>query len=213
MMKKTTSTTSHRRAFTQIELLVVIVVIAALIMVLVVLTPTAHRQPASRIRCTSNLRELGIAFRLFSADNYDQYPPAVLTNLPQTAELVATCFRAASNNLASPKILICPTDTRQPAASLSSLRNANISYFVSLTASETEPASFLCGDRNLTNGQAPINGVLELRKNQVVGWDQTMHSNCGNVVLADGSVQNVTSSGLQEQLQAMGNQTNRIALP
>src|SRR5262245_33072306 len=39
-------------------------------------------------------------------------------------------FHALSNELVSPKLVICPTDARLPVASFASLNNQNLSYFV-----------------------------------------------------------------------------------
>ena len=58
-------------------------------------------------------------------------------------------FQVMSNELNTPVILVCPSDVRGFARDFSSLRNANISYFVNLDAGEATPAMPLCGDRNL----------------------------------------------------------------
>jgi hypothetical protein len=46
-----------------------------------------------------------------------------------------------------------------------------------------------------------------------VGWTKEIHQHCGNVVLADGSVQQATSSRLGDLLRASGVATNRLAIP
>jgi prepilin-type processing-associated H-X9-DG protein len=126
-----------------------------------------------------------------------------------------------SNELTTPKILVCPADVRkprsqvegQPAQAFGDLQNKNISYFVGLDASDSKPMMFLSGDRNITNGVAPMHSVLALNPEIPTGWTETMHINQGNVGLADGSVQQFTSARLQQALQNTGDSTNRIALP
>jgi hypothetical protein len=172
-----------------------------------------------RIACTNNLKQTGLSFRMFANDNDGKFPKEVSTNEGGSKEYLSMSdayphWRALSNEMSTPKVLICPADNRKPAASFAVLSNANISYFVGLDALETFPQMVLAGDRNLmTNGVPVGSGPLILTTNVTVGWTSAMHNGAGNAVLGDGSVQQLNSKRLLDQLAASGPSTNRLAIP
>ena len=57
-----------QRGFTLIELLVVIAIIAILAAILFPVLPRA-KEAGRRVRCQSNLRQIGIAFSMYVADH------------------------------------------------------------------------------------------------------------------------------------------------
>ena|SRR5882672_902197 len=204
-------------AFTFIGLLMIIAVIAILAAMLLPALSQAKGR-AQRINCVNNLKQVGLGFRVWALDNGDSNPMGVPTNKHGTAEWVEggnafRHFQALSNELSTPKILACPSDVRQAAPDFKRLKNENVSYFVGLDARETLPQMFLSGDRNITNGLAPKRSILELTPNQPAGWTEAMHGRMGNIGLADGSVQQFTTTRLRDAIRNTGDSTNRIALP
>jgi competence protein ComGC len=227
---------SHQRnrALTPVEVLVIIAVLAVVVALLLPWLAASNRIP-QKINCVSNLKQIGIAFGLWEGDNNGKYPMVVSVTNGGAMELVATgnvaaCFQVMSNELSTPKILLCPEDPRRVWATNFSkgFDNSHISYFVGLdVTSEINPQMFLSGDDNFAIGGFPVkSGVLELSTTTPVTWTSlrhvaynshfwtaARHKFVGNIGMADGSAQQFTTDGLQKALQQTGVTTNRLVLP
>ena len=210
---------SKTRGFTLVMLLVVIAVLAILAAMLLPALAAAKKK-SSKIGCVNNLKQCGLAFRIWEGDNGDKMPMDVPMASGGTKEFVTGAdtfrhFQVMSNELSTPKILACPADTRVAAVNFVRLKNQNVSYFVELEANDASPQMFLDGDRNITADNEPVNGILKLVPGQRVSWTQDIHVNSGNVGLSDGSVQQYSNSELRDALQNSGDPTNtwRISLP
>ena len=212
---------SHQQnaALTRVEVVIVIVILALLAAIFLPVLAKAKRR-ASKMNCASCLKQIGIAYRLWEGDSNNKYPMQISVTNGGAMELVATgdvaaCFQVMSNEVNTPKILLCPEDTRQVwATNWSTLNNSNISYFVGLDAVESKPQMFLSGDDNLTVGGAQVRpGILNLWTNATVGWTKERHHGGGNLGMTDGSVQQLNSNGLQQALQQTGVASNRLAIP
>jgi prepilin-type processing-associated H-X9-DG protein len=210
---------------TLIEVLVVAAILALLV---VLLLPALNRakMKAQLITCNGNLKEINLSFKIWEGDNTNLYPMSVSTNFAGTLEYVATGqtfrhFQIMSNELTTPKILICPADMRQPAKDFgATFGDTNISYFVGVDAIEPEPPQYLfaqmfvCGDDNFAISGVPVNsGLLELSTNAPIAWTAARHKFAGNIGLADGSVQQLSQNGLRQAVQQTGVATNRLAIP
>lgn len=232
-----TKRTNREIGFTIVEMIVVLMVLAVLA-ALVVPQIARNRNRALRYRetrCWSNLKQVGLAFRLWSGDNGDKYPMQVsITNggameWAQAGNVWKT-FMVMSNELSTPMILYCLLDrnsnriqatsfglTTQPAysGSVSFTNDNNVSYFVGMEADEVHPTRILAGDSNLEMNQKTVaHGFLNVWTNAPVRWDKTRHEKrCGNIALADGSVQNCTKAQLQKLLAETLIQTNRLLIP
>jgi prepilin-type processing-associated H-X9-DG protein len=182
------------------------------------------RVPAHRIKCVSNLKNVGLAFRIFATDNNGLFPPALmLSNGQEITKIDAvSVFRVLSNELSTPILLYCSQDAKRTKAvapvNFNTMTAMNISYFASLSANETNPLSILAGDRNLMlNGKLVAPGVTAMLTNASAAWtwSKEIHNERGNIAMADGSVQQMNNLGtrFRNAVAEQGVATNWLAFP
>jgi competence protein ComGC len=213
----------HVAAFTRIELGVVISAIAVVGVLVAMLLPGMARpkEHINWIKCIPNLKEIGMAYRFWAEDNGKRNPAEqaaanggwgdFLTNADEGA-ICWTNYAILQNELGQdPRVVICPQDERAASTNFSSnFDNTHVSYFVGVSANDEFPKSIQGGDRNLGSGRLPDSDYGYSPKsgkgNDVavpvsgpVSWSLKMHSagytaGAGNILLGDGSVQQVSSA-------------------
>jgi competence protein ComGC len=212
-------TSGRSRAMTLTEVIVVVAVMVVLIGLLLpaLVSGHGHQRPA----CVNNLKQIGLAARIFAIDTEGKFPWQVSTNDGGSREYLEVSnsafrhFQVMSNELSTPKILVCPQDRKRAWGTnwVMGFDNRNVSYFVGLNASETNANSILSGDRYLAGNRESTNGFLELTSGDTIGWTKKYHDFQGFVAFGDGSVRWLDSPALQKALRNSGVATNRLAIP
>ena len=205
-----TSNQSNCRAgaFSLVELLCVMAIIAILA-ALILPALDQGKSRVKRIECENNLHQQGIAFQMFMHDHNDKFPMAVPIDAGGSKEFVQNGyamggefyfsyrhFQVLSNELSSPAILICPADTRLPATNFAALLNSNVSYFVGVQADPARPDSILAGDRNITANSYSNPSLLHGDADNRLSWTWELHRYKGNVLFADGRVEEWNNAAL-----------------
>jgi hypothetical protein len=173
------------------------------------------------IHCINNLKQTGLAARVWEGDYNDKFPWQISTNQGGTRDFITgpNTFRhlqVMSNELSTPKVVFCPMETdrsRFLATNFTAFCNSNLSFFIGVDSAETNAMMFMAGDHNITNGTGLTDGILNLTTNRHSGWTAEVHNKCGYIALADGSVQEYGNSNLQFAVASTGVASNRMQMP
>ena len=210
---------ASQAAFTRLDLLATLLVLA--LCAAVMLPALASNRPRShRVLCASNLRQIGNAFNLWGSDHGDRIPYTVALNEGGTALHPLGVnpwlhFSWISNELSTPAILLCPSDTGRPARDFSADPNggylhpnfANAATSYALSHGEYGSGlTMVSFDRNLgydAIGNCPffsrvwflgVNWTLPPSPN--LRWDDKLHVASGNILRLGGHVDQVSNAGL-----------------
>lgn len=167
---------------------------------------------SKKVECEINLRAIYGEYTEFMLENNGLGPLEVeLENstIKHSNSLASVSFRSLLNRYGlMPRDLICPKDSRQAPANTNLIRDANLSYFISIDKAKS--TEIVAGDRNIS----PFAATNVLLSASSAAWQPKMglHGSEGNVCFADGSVQRLTQGNLMARLASLTNGPN-VALP
>ena len=212
----------RHRGFTLVELLVVIAIIALLAALLLPALARA-KEHARRIKCVSNLKQVALGIKLFAQERDGFYPwhmdPSEGGTYGPNAGIAWRNFLAASNDLDTPKILVCPSDSGTKNTVLDwkagpdglahpANQNNAVSYFIALDGYEPLHPTMIVGDRNILGGEAGhcssvadmpgVDATLLRAANTSIRWGSGTHGRLGVFALSDGSAQITRDAQLRD---------------
>jgi hypothetical protein len=212
-------------AFTRLELMVVLSILGLLAAVSApALAVSANR--SARVACLNNLRLIGRAFQMWAGDFDGENPWRVPQSAGGTrghplAPFVWWQFSFISNQLVTPRILVCASDDARvkamaknwslgPGGLLNSAnRNNSLSYPLGVHTSANVPQAILSGDRNLRYSPPSdcslgmTNLCLLQGSSTEPSWTNNIHGLTGNVLFNDGRVLQASSAALQAALRIL----------
>jgi prepilin-type N-terminal cleavage/methylation domain-containing protein/prepilin-type processing-associated H-X9-DG protein len=221
--ERTDQSSGGESGFTFTELLVVLGMLALLALLAVPVLANG-KAGSQRAVCAGNLARVGRALATWGAERGDLYPWQAQASLGGTFNHPSGLnnniwfqFSWVSNELATPRILACPSDRLVKVAENFGLgpegllnnqyQNRAISYTLSHPYPE-DGRLVLSTDRNVIFGAGLGSGcsyfgdgpIAEFGLPQHNGWGTFMHVNSGNLLFNDGSVEQTNNDGLRRAI-------------
>jgi len=205
----------QRDAFTRLDAVACLAGLA-LLGLLVLPALGVNRTRSDRFVCLNNLRQLGIALQLWGGEHNDLPPFEVPVSEGGTRQHTLSPnvwlhLSWLSNEVATPRIFLCPSDTGRPASDFSAspsggylhpnFRDQATSYFLSHPAVGIA-TGIVAGDRNLpfdgTASCARFNFAFTIQVFSMSrSWTAGLHEPGGNLLRSDGRADAVDGAGLR----------------
>jgi prepilin-type processing-associated H-X9-DG protein len=212
-----------RRGVTYVDVLIVVALILLLIPVVLVLMPsvTVCREPATRVKCASNLKQIGLAMLLYANENRGHYPRALYVPGPEIKPVWGTGTHTTNpftgpdpNDVTAAMFLLLRTQDITSDVFVCSSSNGEKDIYGGGTKSPANRANFSDIANNLTysmHNPYPSDGVIT--EKDKTWWTMNMSAefavaadlNPGVVGTDDNVLRPTTTSGAADMKFANSN--------